>query len=134
MKIAIPVRDNHVATVFDAADELLMFKGDTGTMQAPLRISFNKDSNIAKVALLKDQGIDILICGALSGFMQRMIESAGIQVLPFVRGPVDEVIRAFACGDLLEQRFLLPGCRSRAGMIRRRRRHSGMENRRYAKQ
>ncbi|MDD5170056.1 MAG: NifB/NifX family molybdenum-iron cluster-binding protein [Syntrophales bacterium] len=110
MKIAIPVQGNHVATVFDAADDILIIEKGLGSAMDASRLSFAKDTNIDKVAFLKEQGVDILLCGALSGFMRRMIEAAGIRVTPFIRGPVEEVVEAFLCSKLDDRRFLMPGC------------------------
>lgn len=134
MKIAIPVQGDHVATVFDAADDLLMVEEGSGPATDLSRLSFLKDTKIDKVAFLKEQGVDILLCGALSGFMRRMIEAAGIRVTPFIRGPVSEVVEAFFLGKLDDRQFFMPGCHPGPYPVqRRRRRHCGFENRRYAK-
>jgi predicted Fe-Mo cluster-binding NifX family protein len=131
MKIAIPVQGDHVATVFDGADELLVIEKGPGSNVPPLRNSCSGATGIDRVALLKSQGVDVLICGALSGFIRRMIEVADIRVVPFIRGPVEEVVEAFCNGGLDEQRFFLPGCCPGLFPVqRRRRRRGGCVNRR----
>jgi predicted Fe-Mo cluster-binding NifX family protein len=134
MKIAIPVQGDHVATVFDAADDLLMIDKGPGPAMDSSRQSFTMDINIDKVAFLKEWDVDVLICGALSGFMRRMIEAAGIRVTSFIRGPVEEVVDAFFRGKLEERQFFMPGCCPGPYPVPRRRRlRGGFENRRCLK-
>jgi predicted Fe-Mo cluster-binding NifX family protein len=125
MKIAIPVQGDHVATVFDGADEFLMFETQPGEAVAPFRISCAEDTCISKVSFLKNRGVDILICGALSGFIRRMIEAADIRIFPFVRGTAEEVVEAFCSGALDDRRFFLPGCCPASFPVLRRRRWRG---------
>jgi predicted Fe-Mo cluster-binding NifX family protein len=134
MRLAIPIQGDHVATVFDAADDLLMVEESSGVVKASSRLSFTRDTNIGKVVLLKEQDVDVLICGALSGFMRRMIEGAGIRVKPFIRGTVEDVIKAFCSGALDDRQFLMPGCCPGPFPIRRRRRlRCDLENGRWRK-
>lgn len=121
MKIAIPVQGDHVATVFDGAEELLIVEERFDRASNTSRTPFAEETDIAKVAYLKEQHVQVLICGALPGFLQRMLEAAGVHVFSFIRGPVDEVVQAFYDGNLDEQRFFLPGCRPRRFPFPRRR-------------
>jgi len=134
MKMAITLQGDHVATVFDGADELLIVEGWVEPASIPARIPFTGETNIAKVALLKGYNVEILICGALSKFLQRMLEASGIEVFAFIRGAVEEVVHAFYQECLDEQRFFLPGCcpRQLSGP-RRRRVRGGFQNKRSIK-
>jgi hypothetical protein len=38
------------------------------------------------------------------------MQSSGIRLIPFVSGPVEEVLRVFLVGRLDDSAFLLPGC------------------------
>jgi len=138
MKIAIPVQGDHVATVFEAAEDLLLIEKRAGPAADLSRVPFTKNTNIDKVAFLKERNVDVLICGALSGFMRRMIESAGIRVTPFIRGPVEDVVDAFLRGKLEDPQFFMPGCCPGPCAVQRRRRlrsgfENSSENRRYLK-
>ena len=44
---------------------------------------------------MKELGIDVLICGAISRPMETSIFSQGIKLYPFVRGTVDEIVNAY---------------------------------------
>lgn len=125
MKIAIPVCGDRVSTVFDAADELLMIETRPGGLPEKSRASWRGDTLIARATQIRESGVQVLICGALLRPMERMLETAGIQVIPFIRGTVDEVFEAFCKGDLRSGRFLLPGYEPFEGQGDGRRRRGG---------
>ena len=127
MKIAITVCGNRVSTVFDAADELLMIETRPGAAPEQSRAFWREDTLIDRTARIREWGVQVLICGALSGAVARMLEAAGIRVIPFIRGTVDEVFDAFCNGKLKGRHFFLPGCVpcEGRGPLRRRRRGPG---------
>ena len=115
MKIAVPYWNGRVATVFDAADEMVLIENlpEGDRVQ---RIEFPKRlSPLHRADHLKDLAIDVLICGALSRSMAHRVEASGIRLVSFVRGPVEEVVNAFREGVLDRECYLLPGCRSATG-------------------
>lgn len=63
-----------------------------------------------KVRRIKELGADVLICGAVSNPIAYLVESAEIQLVPWISGPVDEVIEAFRTGQLDKPRYFMPGC------------------------
>ena len=66
---------------------------------------------------LAQQGVSILVCGAISRPLHEMIILNGIQVIPFIAGDLDEVIGAWLSDALDNDRFAMPGCcgRGRGG-------------------
>lgn len=126
MKIAIPVCGNRVSTVFDAADELLMIDNTPGDSPDLSRAHWREDTMIARTTQIRELGVQVLICGALSGAVECMLNAAGVQVIPFIRGTVDEVFDAFCNGNLRGRRFFLPGCAPCEGQGQQRRRRRGL--------
>jgi predicted Fe-Mo cluster-binding NifX family protein len=114
MKIAIPVCNGHVSTVFEAADEVVVIESLPGGRQVRGVESLEGSSRIDRAARLRTLGIDVLICGALSRSMAHRIGAAGIRIVSFVRGPVEDVVDAFRAGRLDGERYCLPGCRAMA--------------------
>lgn len=110
MKIAIPVWDNHVSTVLDFSNSLIIVECDSGSIGERSSDGFGESSIIEKVARLRDLGVNVLLCGAVSGPLERMILASGIVVIPFLRGTVDEVLDAYLNNRLVDERFALPGC------------------------
>jgi predicted Fe-Mo cluster-binding NifX family protein len=111
MKSAIPVCGRDIALVFDDADFLLLIEnGEKGFLKEE-RLRCSGRTMIDRANQLKCLDVDLLICGAISCPLQRMIEAMGIAIIPFVRGEAMEVFDAY-CGNRLEdRRFFMPGRR-----------------------
>ena len=62
-----------------------------------------------KMMRLRELGVDTLICGAISGRCANMVTTAGIELIPWITGQVEDVLRAFLGGNLFDTQFLMPG-------------------------
>jgi predicted Fe-Mo cluster-binding NifX family protein len=60
---------------------------------------------------IQGMGVDVLICSAVSKPFARLLEVAGIQVIPEISGKTEEVLDAYVKGDLIQGRFSMPGYR-----------------------
>ena len=83
-----------------------------------------------KVEKLRELGIDLLVCGAISNFAARLVNSAGIEIIGWISGNKEEVIKALRGNTIGNADFLMPGCgrrgrRGRGGPGRGRLRHGG---------
>lgn len=110
MKVAIPVSSESVATTMDFARELVV--ADCETSSAVRRSRFELEDSLPghRAKQLVRLRIDILICGAISRLLAKLMVDSGIQIIPFVSGPVDSVLEAFLNNTLDQAVFLLPGC------------------------
>ncbi len=111
MRLALSVFKNCISTVFDSADQLLIVETDEVTNLKKIPLKFVSAVPLERVAQLKDNDIDVLICGAISRQMQALITSQGIVVHPFIRGEVDSIVSAYKNNQLEQAIFSLPGCR-----------------------
>lgn len=118
MKIGVTVWGNIISPVFDAASTLLVADVNAGRVVYQERMRLYPGSPAHQVETLKQAGIEVLICGAISEVPANMIEGAGIRLIPFITGSVNEVLQAFLNRQLPAPGFLMPGCGNR----RRRRR------------
>ncbi len=109
MKIAISVWGNSVSTVFDFADRLIVLDVKAGQIKNRSELIITENTIINKAARLRELGLEVLVCGAISRPLGNMIMASGIKIIPFIRGGVDEVIEAYFTGRLLDTHFLLPG-------------------------
>jgi len=112
MKIAIPTWNHHVSTVCDFSDRLLIVTVESGHTTDRTLVPFLERTTLEKAARLQKLGIQILLCGAVSKPLQRMLVASGIRVIPFLRGTVDDALEAYLKGYLSDPRFNLPGCSS----------------------
>lgn len=125
MKVAIGVWQGKVAGVFDFARELLVVEFENGSEKGREQLSFSEHSGLEKVVSLKQNGVNVLICGAISRPLAYMLGGSGIRVLPFVTGAVEQVLAAYKQGRLSLPQYALFGCwqGARAGFRRHRRRY-----------
>jgi predicted Fe-Mo cluster-binding NifX family protein len=127
MKVAIAVWENHVSSVLDFSQRLVVveFKGGGETGRA--EIALLERNALAKLVKLRELGIDVLICGAVSRQLALASTTCGIRLLPYVTGKVEDVLNAYQAGQLGLPEFMLPGWwpGARRGFRRQRRQHHG---------
>ena len=122
MKVAIPTWTGRVSPVFDVARRLLLvtLEGDREVSREETVI---EDTQLmARVKRVTQLGVDVLICGAISMPLEAMLASAGVRVIPHTCGTVEDIVQAFASGQLTEDTFLMPGCCGRRRRFRGRHR------------
>lgn len=107
-RIAIPCWEGTVSPVFDVARELLVID-TTGSAHPRWTEPFSGSLMPQRMHRLKELGIDVVICGGISNPLRAMTEAAGIRVIPWMSGPVDEVLAAYFSGSLGDGRFTMPG-------------------------
>ena len=109
MKIAIPIWNGFVSSVFDFAHRLLLVDIENAKVVNQSEVDLKAESLPQRAGSLKNLGVDVLICGAISRALADMIAASGVQVLPFVTGRVAEVLQAYITGQLVQPQFALPG-------------------------
>ena len=118
MKVAIPIWNGRISPVFDVAKHLLVIEAADGTEVSRHEEDLRETSLGDRAKRIADAGLDVLICGAVSWPLEAMLVSAGVRVVPYRCGPVEDVLRAFAAGGLTERAFLMPGCCGRRRRFR----------------
>ena len=113
MKVALTVWENRISPLFDCAGMLLVADIVDRTETGRKLESLHCESPFSRAEKLSDLGIEVLICGAVSNLFANIIESHGIRIIPFIAGPVDEVLYAYLTGRLLDSKFRMPGCKTR---------------------
>ena len=110
MKIAIPVYNDSVSNVFDFAHRLLLMDIENAKEFNRSEVALESQSLPQRAGNLKNLGVDVLICGAISQALVNMVTASGIQVLPYVTGRVNDVLEAYLTGQLVKPQFSMPGC------------------------
>jgi predicted Fe-Mo cluster-binding NifX family protein len=110
MKTAISIFEARVAPVFDTAREICLVERSASGDPTKTFCRFEDGDLQAKVAWLVACEVRMLICGAVSQPIHHALVDAGIDVVPFVCGEIDEVIAAQAAKTLSKPAFAMPGC------------------------
>jgi predicted Fe-Mo cluster-binding NifX family protein len=110
MKIAIPVWQGRISPVFDVAGQVLLVDWDKGTENGRDLQHFVETASEDRARRLAALGVETLICAGISQPLEDLIVQTGIRVIARICGDVQEVLAAFAAGQLGEKRFAMPGC------------------------
>ena len=113
MKIAIPTWNGRVSPVFDTASRLLVVEVAEDREFSRFETDISVHFPPSKIMRLTGLGVDTLICGAISRPLAYMIGTAGIRLIPWISGQVEDVLQAFLTGNLFDIQFMMPGCAGR---------------------
>ena len=108
MKIAIPIWNDCVSSAFDFAHRLLLIDIQNGSETKRSEISLSQEPIPQRATRLKTLGVDVLICGAISRSLASLVAASGIEVLPYVLGPAEEILKAYLIGQLGQSKFTMP--------------------------
>jgi predicted Fe-Mo cluster-binding NifX family protein len=108
--IAIPVMRARVAPVLNWCSRLLIFPEDSGAGDGQ-ELQLPDLSPLERVQVLRQNGVNTLICGALSPDLQEGARQLGLKIISGVAGEIGEVLKAYWEDRLGEPEFWLPGCR-----------------------
>lgn len=113
MRIAIATWQGRISPVFDTARRLLLVDAENGTEAGRSEKALPQAFPPQRVARLKELGIDVLICGAISRPLAGVIAASGIVLVPFISGETDQVLTAYLHKELPSPQFMMPGCYGR---------------------
>ncbi len=110
--MAIPIFRTRVAPVLDWCSKILIVPEEAPPdVNASREIGVQETGRFALMRALRQQGIDTVICGALSPEMLHYGESLGLRIIHGIAGDIEEVLQAYRKGELDRPRYWLPGCR-----------------------
>jgi predicted Fe-Mo cluster-binding NifX family protein len=123
--IAVPNCQGRVSPVLDVAARLVLVQLKGGAEVERKEIVLFERQPEGMVRSLKECGVKVVVCGAVSQGLLAALQQADIRVVPQVCGELDAVISAFRSGRLAQPEFAMPGCCGRVcgGGLRRRRRN-----------
>jgi predicted Fe-Mo cluster-binding NifX family protein len=119
--VALSAWKDQVSTTCDFAERLVVAEIEQGRELSRQEIMLHEESAARRARRIEQLNVEVLICGAISKPLAEALTLKGIELIPYISGPVDDVLGAYLCGQLTRPRFLQPGCRSGA---RRRWRHN----------
>jgi len=83
-----------------------MFTIEEGAVVDQLDFPFRSTDPLDRIRLLRDQGVDTVICGGVQDVFENLVRASGIELISWVSGNVEDLLDLFLTGRLV------PGCRS----------------------
>jgi predicted Fe-Mo cluster-binding NifX family protein len=100
LKVAIPRMGETVAPCFEYCATMAIFDiADTGAV-AQVDFPLQSREPFDRIRLLKDQGVDTVICGGMQAFYEDLLKAGGFEVISWVSGSVDDLLALFIRGEL----------------------------------
>ncbi len=110
MKTAFSFWQGRIAPVFDVARNIRVLEIQRGRIARQIELTLPGEPAAEKTVRLVEMGIETLVCGAISRPLQAAVSAAGILVIPFISGNLDEIIEAWLHGRIHDDSFAMPGC------------------------
>ena len=110
MTLALAIWNGRISPVFDVARQVLLATVEEGRVTSRREAPLPGEAGRAQTARLSALGVEVLVCGARSEPMAAALDAAGIRVVPFTAGPVDDVLAAWLAGTLPCPALTMPGC------------------------
>ncbi len=100
MILAIASDHGEVSSHFGRCEEFVLFDIDNGTVGEPVRVKNASHTQGQLPAALDTSAVRCVIAGGMGPRAQRNLEDYGIACLLGVTGPIEEVARRFAAGEI----------------------------------
>ncbi len=100
MLVAVTYEDGKVYQHFGHTPAFAVYEVEGGEVKNKKILDTNGTGHGALAGFLEDNEISVLICGGIGGGAKQALESRGIKLLCGVSGSADDVIAAFAKGEL----------------------------------
>ncbi|MGV7928600.1 MAG: NifB/NifX family molybdenum-iron cluster-binding protein [Spirochaetota bacterium] len=118
LRVAIPVFNGRISPLLDVAASFLYADIEDGEILERSFIRLAENASLLRIRFLKERGVQLVICSAVSRECACAVARMGITVLPGIIGEADDVLEAFARNSLSSERFAMPGCCGRSRLRR----------------
>ena len=106
----MPIWEGRISPVLDVAGRFLVIHLVKRREVSRREFLVAPTQPTSLINAIKELGIDVLVCGAVSQVIADGLAHAGVRVLPFICGDVEAVLQAFLLDALDQREFRMPGC------------------------
>ncbi len=101
VRIAIPRFGESVAPCFGQTSTITIFTVHRKRIVSQEDFAFNSRDSLDRIRLLRDQEVDVLICGGMQDVYETLLSARGIRVYSWVSGNAEDLIDRFLHGTLV---------------------------------
>jgi len=109
--LAIPVLRLRVAPVLNWCSRIQIYPEASSPVDGVQELNLPQMEAPQRLQVLREKGVNTLICGALSAELLLYAQELGLTVVSGVAGEVQDVVESYRQNTLDHPRFWLPGCR-----------------------
>ena len=100
MIIAVTYENGQVFQHFGHTKQFKIYEIQDSRVVSFKIVDTNGSGHGALAGFLKEQGVEVLICGGIGGGAQNALSEEGIKFFGGVRGSADQAVVAYVCGKL----------------------------------
>ena len=100
MRIAIPQYKDEVAPCFDYTVTIVIYTVQKKKIVEQKDYTISSQWPVDRIRLLRDQHVDVLICGGIQDRFEDMVSANGIEVISWVSGKVEELLDQYLRHEL----------------------------------
>jgi hypothetical protein len=101
--VAITLWNDIVSPLYDVSCRLLVQRSDAQQLFVVRKLSL-----LQRAQLCRAQGVELVVCGAISTLARDLLNDQGVEVCGWVCGPVVELLAALRQGQSLHPTFAMP--------------------------
>lgn len=101
-RIALSVFKDRISSRLDAADKILLLTLENEKVKKREPVRIIPSSALDKIHQIIQLNLDVLICGGLTQLCDNKLKNSKINVIPWVKGYTEEVLKEFLEGRLSE--------------------------------
>lgn len=101
MRIAVPRMGEMVAPCFEYCATMALFTIHEGRVVEQVDFPLRSREPFDRVRLLRDQRVDVLICGGMQDIYEDLIRASGLEVISWVSGEVEDLLDMYLRGSLV---------------------------------
>ena len=100
MKAAVTYEDGNIFQHFGRTEQFKLYDVEDGAIVSEEILDTNGTGHGALAGLLREAGVEVLVCGGIGMGAQSALQSAGIRLYPGVSGSADEAVKDLVNGTL----------------------------------
>ncbi len=109
--IAIPEFQERVSPLLDESRRFVLLELTDGLIVQRSTVTLSSETAALRIIRLSEMGVTSIICGAVSGYLARMISEKSLGLYSWVSGPVEDVMKAYLEGQLKPAPDCMKPCR-----------------------
>lgn len=113
MKVALLTTHSRVSPVFETALTWFVIEAARNKCSICAERPFIQKNELAMAQELLDENVEMIICGAIPYYLEKILINQGCEVFSFIAGEVNEIVEALHLNQLDKPKFKMPGCKKR---------------------
>jgi len=90
----------NVAPCFEYSATIALYSVEKGRVVEQIDFPIRSREPFDRVRLLRDQNIDVIICGGVQDVFEDMLRASGVELISWVSGNIDSLLSRYLQGTL----------------------------------